>query len=562
VLPQKEFIDAASYVGFFTADPDPDGVMRRQPLVFRVGDVFIPALSVATAAVHFGANPGLLQDQVFDHGLQSVGFPREGGTVVQVPVDLNGRLLINYYGPSEPADPALPDDKRGVFPRVSLADVHDGNFDKALVKGKVVLIAVTAIGTFDQRVTPFSPMVPGVEVHAAAVQNMIDGRALKRPTLYVQLEMVLCLFVALMFGLVMSRLTPAVALLVFVAELVLWILVDLFVLFPRDLWMHDVPLAIQMLLSWAGITVWGYLTTGRDKARLKKEFSTVLAPTVVEQLLKDPKLAGLGGMERELTVMFSDIRGFTTMSEKLTPEGLTQFLNEYLTPMTEILIQREGTLDKYMGDAIMAFWGAPIEQQDHAARAALAALDMMEKLHELQKKWLAEGKPEIDIGIGLNSGLMRVGFMGSERMRNYTLLGDNVNLGSRLEGTNKNYGTHIIVSQKTYDASKHVVYGRWLDAVRVKGKREPVQIFELLGKLPKPGGHPPAGVQVWIAKFEEGMRHYHAQRWDTAEACFHDVIRLKGSADPPSDLYLERIAHFRTDPPPEPWDGVYEFKTK
>jgi adenylate cyclase len=443
-----------------------------------------------------------------------------------------------------------------VFKRVSLADIYDNTFDKAAVKGKVVLIAVTAIGTFDQRVTPFSPNVPGTEVHAAAIQNMIDGRALKRPTLYVQIEMLLCLAVAALFGLVLPRLTPAVSLAVFLAALVLWFVFDFFVLFPKDMWFHDLPLALEMTLSWVGITVWGYLTTGRDKARLKKEFSTVLAPTVVDQLLKDPKLAGLGGMERELTVMFSDIRGFTTMSEKLSPEGLTQFLNEYLTPMTEILIQREGTLDKYMGDAIMAFWGAPIEQKDHAQRAALAALDMIEKLDELKKKWVAEGKPEIEIGIGLNSGLMRVGFMGSERMRNYTLLGDNVNLGSRLEGTNKNYGTRIIVSQTTYEKAKSVVHGRWLDAVRVKGKREPVQIYELIGK-----GAPPPEVATWIARFEEGMRLYQKQQWDEAEKAFHEVIRLR-TEDPASELYLERVEHFRDEPPPENWDGVYEFKTK
>jgi adenylate cyclase len=209
----------------------------------------------------------------------------------------------------------------------------------------------------------------------------------------------------------------------------------------------------------------------------------------------------------------------------------------------------------------MAFWGAPIEQRDHAARAALAALDMMEKLAELRKKWSKEGKPDIDIGIGLNSGLMRVGFMGSARMRNYTLLGDNVNLGSRLEGTNKNYGTHIIVSQHTYDQAKHIVFGRWLDAVRVKGKREPVNIYELVGRLPSENAPAPEAELRWIEKFEEGLRDFQSKRWTQAEACFREVIALRGT-DAPSDIYLERLAHFRDEAPPEDWDGVYEFKTK
>jgi adenylate cyclase len=316
--------------------------------------------------------------------------------------------------------------------------------------------------------------------------------------------------------------------------------------------------ARELAFTWGSITAWGYLTEGRDKARLKKEFSSVLAPAVVEELLANPQLAGLGGAERDLTVMFSDIRGFTTMSEKLSPDGLTKFLNEYLTPMTEIVIQTEGTLDKYIGDALMAFWGAPVEKKDHAARACLAAVEMIEQLDNVLKpKWRAEGKPDIEIGIGLNSGLMRVGFMGSERMRSYTVLGDNVNLGSRLEGTNKNYGTFIIAAQSTYEAAKHAVHARELDAVRVKGKKEPVKIYEILGR-----GTAPPTTAAWVARFEAALLEYKAKRFDEAEASFRAVIEMRGGKDAPSDVYLERCAHFREDPPPADWDGVYEFKTK
>jgi adenylate cyclase len=562
VLPEKAFLDVATNVGFFSAHPDPDGVLRRLPLVYRLGDNFIPSLSLSAAAAHFGGNPGLIADSFTKRGLIRIGLPKDDGTIVDVETDLNGRLLVNYYGPSEPNDPSLPDDKRGAFPRVSLVDIYENHFDPSIVKGKVVLIAVTAIGTFDQRVTPFSPDVPGTEVHAAALQNIIDGVELRRPLLFVEIEMALAFVVALLFGLALPRVNIAAGTVLFLATLAAWWVVDIFVLFPKNMWFYDAPITLQMLLTFGGITVFGYLTEGREKAQLKKEFSTVLAPTVVEQLLKDPSLAGLGGMERELTVMFSDIRGFTSMSEKLTPEGLTRFLNEYLTPMTEILIQREGTLDKYMGDAIMAFWGAPIEQKDHAARAALAAIDMLETLDVLKSKWRSEGKPDIDIGIGLNSGLMRVGFMGSERMRNYTLLGDNVNLGSRLEGTNKNYGTHIIVSETTFEQAKHMVYGRWLDAVRVKGKHQPVNIYELLGKRSSPGAKAPAEMQKLIDVFEAGLKSYRAKKWADAELAFLECIKMRGGKDAASSVYLERVAHFKEEPPPENWDGVYEFKTK
>ncbi len=585
ILPQDEFLEAASNVGFFSAYPDPDGVLRRLPMVYRIGDAFLPALSVSTAAARFGANPLLLADPFYKFGLSEIGYPKDDGSLVRVPIDLNGLLLINYYGPSGPNDPLTPEDKRGAFPRVSLSDVFCADLPHALpddadeslkerssrcsershtveslgkiVKGKVVLIAVTAIGTFDQRVTPFSPNAPGTEVHAAAIQNMIDGTALRRPSLHIQIEMMVCLIIGLLFGLVLPRLPVAGGVGFLIAAIgALWF-VDWNILFKANRWFHDVPVLLQMSTTWASVVVWGYLSEGREKARLKAEFSTVLAPTVVDQLLINPDLAGLGGTERELTVMFSDIRGFTTMSEKLSPEGLTQFLNEYLTPMTEILIAHQGTLDKYMGDAIMAFWGAPIEQKDHAKRAALTAVEMLEKLEELKAKWRAEGKPEIDIGIGLNSGLMRVGFMGSERMRNYTLLGDNVNLGSRLEGTNKNYGTHIIVSESTYTAANDVIHGRILDAVRVKGKKEPVRIYEIIGKGPLP-----ANVAAFVAPFEKGFGHFQAQRWDEAEAAFNAAVAARPGGDPPSAVYLERIEHFRVEPPPADWDGVFEFKTK
>ncbi len=587
ILPEKEFLEVASNIGFFSAYVDPDGVLRRLPLVYRVGDNFLPALSVSAAAAHFGGNPLLIADTLFKRGLAEVGFPKEDGSVVHVPVDINGRLLINYYGPSGPNDANLPDDKRGAFTRVSLADVycagsHDGTDCKSdgptkgsvdiaglkkLVEKKVVLVAVTAIGTFDQRVTPFSPTVPGTEVHAAAIQNMIDGKALKRPTVYVQIECLIILLVGLLFGLLLPRLPVAGGVAFLAVTVLLWWFIDWSLLFPTNAWFHDAPIISQMFVTWAGITVWGYLTTGREKARLKHEFSTVLSPSVVDQLLSNPALAGLGGAEREMTVMFSDIRGFTTMSEKLTPEGLTQFLNEYLTPMTELLIQHEGTLDKYMGDAIMAFWGAPIEQKDHAARAAITAVEMLEKLDELRIKWRGEGKPDIDIGIGLNSGLMRVGFMGSTRMRNYTILGDNVNLGSRLEGTNKNYGTRIIVSESTFNQCKHIVYGRLLDAVRVKGKTEPISIYEIIGK-----GAMPPDVAGFVGPFEKGMKLYKLKQFDEAIAAFNIAIAARkaiagplgagGVGDPPSDVYLERCEHFKEEAPPENWDGVYDFKTK
>jgi len=554
VVPLPEYVDAAENAGFFNADPDPDGVMRRLPLVFRYGDVFVPSLALSAASLHFGSTPVLLADPAVKEGLAAVGFAAESGSTVEVPVDHSGALLISYLGPSMAYKESDKFQDRGVFRRVSLADIYNDTFDKKQVKGKVILVAVTAIGTYDQRVTPFSPIVPGVEVHAAAVQSMISGTALSRRGKHVQMEMLLALIAALVMGFALRRL-PIWSGTVFVVILSFtWVLIDSQILFRNNVWAHQVPLQLQLIFTWAGITLHGYLTEGRDKARLKKEFSTVLSPTVVDQLLDNPELAGLGGDERVMTVMFSDIRGFTTMSEQMNPEELTGFLNEYLTPMTDILIQRNGTLDKYMGDAIMAFWGAPVKQDDHALRACLASLDMMDKLHEMQRKWRKEGKPEIDVGIGLNSGMMRVGFMGSERMRNYTLLGDNVNLGSRLEGINKQYATNIIISEYTYEMCKDGIYARRLDAVRVKGKKEPVTIYELRG-----AGQASGDEKDLIDRFEAAFADYQAQKFTEAKAVFQ---QLADDGDATSAIYVKRCDDLMQNPPAEDWDGVFEMTTK
>lgn len=568
VLPLPSFLEQAEYVGFFSVDPDPDGTMRRVPMIYRYGQAFLPSLALATAMLHFGATPMLIAHDKVDGALGHIAFALEGGKVQIVPVDHNGTLLVNYYGKSQELVESADPDDRGVFPRISLSDIYcfqneecpeaeRARFEPKSIQGKVVFVAVTAIGTYDQRVTPFSPVVPGVEVHAAAVQNLIRGDPLSRDDINYQIEMLLSIGLAVLLGFALQRLSILSGTLLAVGVFGGWWAIDTLWLFSvGHMWFHQVPILLQVGFTWTGITLWGYLTEGREKALLKKEFSTVLAPTVVDELLKNPELAGLGGTERELTVMFSDIRGFTSISEKLTPEGLTSFLNEYLTPMTEVLLKHQGTLDKYMGDAIMAFWGAPIAQPDHAERACLAALDMLSDLGRLREQWRAEGKPDIDIGIGLNSGLMRVGFMGSERMRNYTLLGDNVNLGSRLEGVNKQYGTNIIIGQSTYALAKNAVHARELDAIRVKGKREPVIIYELRGRGPAAGDE-----AAFLERFHEALAEYKARRFHEALTRFQAIID-EHPDDHPSHVYVERCVAFLAAPPSDDWDGVYEMKTK
>jgi adenylate cyclase len=284
----------------------------------------------------------------------------------------------------------------------------------------------------------------------------------------------------------------------------------------------------------------------------------------MEEMLEDPAALQLGGKELEMTVMFSDIRGFTTISEKLSPQALVHLLNEYLSPMTDIVFKRRGTLDKYIGDAVMAFFGAPVQTELHAANCCDAALEMMETLARLREKWRIEDPhiPDVDIGIGVNSGPMVVGNMGSQQRFNYTVMGDNVNLASRLEGLNKEYGTHILVSEQTLIAARRGLKDeqaytvRELDAVRVKGKKEPVRLFELRSR-----GMPTVEEQPLLDGYAEGLQLYRAQRFSEARLQFESLLQ-RFPHDGPCTLFIKRCDDMAANPPGENWDGVFKMEHK
>ena len=288
-----------------------------------------------------------------------------------------------------------------------------------------------------------------------------------------------------------------------------------------------------------GITVYRYMTEEKEKKKIRGAFQYYLTSSVINEMLKDPSKLKLGGDKKNLTVLFSDIRGFTTISENMTPEDLVHLFNEYLTAMTDIVFKYDGLLDKYMGDAIMAVFGAPLDQPDHALRACSTALDMMEELKKLQKKWADEGRPVLDIGIGISSGDMVVGNMGSQMRFDYTVMGDSVNLGSSLEGINKEYGTNIVISEYTYAAVKDALFCRELDSVRVKGKKLPVKIYELLGEK--------KDAEKWekaVSLFEEGLSKYKQGLWDEAIAAFRKVLEVRPD-DAPAKLYIDDVRNLK-----------------
>ena len=527
--------------GYFNATPDPDGPMRQIPLFLRYDGKLYPSLALKAAAIYFGYDIRPLRGELFPNTLSGVDVGGERA----VPTNEQGVQLINYY-----KDPA------SYFPHFSVKDIINGRIDPSSFRDKVVFVGMTAQGGYDLRPNPFSPATPGVYIHAMVAQNMVDSRFLERWTGIALLEALAYLIMGLAFALVLPKLSPVVGLLTTLFTALALYIFDTAWVFPNGHWMLLVFPTIQLFFLYLGVTIYGYFTEGKEKRQIKNAFQFYLSKSVVDEVLDDPTKLSLGGEKRVCTVLFSDIRGFTTISERLAPEKLTALLNEYLTPMTNIVFKHEGTLDKYMGDAIMAIFGAPVAHPDHAARSCLTALEMMEKLEVLHADWRGVGLPELDIGIGVNTGPMSVGNMGSKVRFDYTVLGDNVNLGSRLEGINKQYGTNIIVSEYTYNYAKDAIYARELDSVRVKGKRDPVKIYELLG-----AGTPGEEHRQFMDHFHEGLSLYRAQQWDNAIKLFKHVRTLRKD-DFTSGVYISRCEAMRSQPPAADWDGVFTMTTK
>jgi adenylate cyclase len=313
---------------------------------------------------------------------------------------------------------------------------------------------------------------------------------------------------------------------------------------------------LLVVVIYVGITFYKYFTEERKKKYLKATFSKYVSPAIVDETLKDPENVQLGGRKQRMSVFFSDVRNFTTISEKLDPQMLSSVLNEYLTPMTYIVFNNKGTLDKYMGDAVMAFFGAPLFYEDHAKYACRCALQSIDKLKEIQADFEKRGYPKIDIGIGINTYDMSVGNMGSDIVRSYTVMGDGVNLGSRLEGLNKEYGSRILISEFTYEDVSKDFTCREIDWVRVKGKLQPIKIYELICE-----GAPSAAQATMLQLFAEGYQLYRDARFTEAVAAFKKAV-AENPDDPVAVTYLERCEELSANPPPAPWDGVFTMKTK
>ena len=398
-----------------------------------------------------------------------------------------------------------------------------------------------------------APAVPGVYIHATLAQNILEGRRLSRPPYVVLFELVLLILIGAVAGILMSRFRLWGQLGTTLVLALGWTVLNQAMFISGLAVVTVLPLALIFgcLLS---MSMWSYLIEQRERRQTRRAFAQYLSPAVLEKVLAEPEeYLKLGGRRYDATVLFSDIRGFTTISEALTPEELGKLLNEYMTPMTNIVFRHQGTLDKYIGDAVMAFWGAPVEQDDHPLRACTAAIEMQAELTAINERFGALGLPKVSIGIGLSSGPMTIGNMGSDDHFAYTALGDRVNLGARLEGQTKDYGVGIIISEATQRSVADRMRCRELGAIRVKGKSEPVRIYELIGPLEQTEGR-----TAFIDAFHRGLMLFQARKWDAAIGQFTRARALNGSAgDRASDLYIQWSTGFKASPPPPEWDGVH-----
>lgn len=569
----------ALYTASFNTTLDSDGYVRRYALFNRTGNKlgtsYIPTLALQTYLIAKKYRTEISFSRKNHtkavNNLKIYDTQTEPETLVAIiPVDFLGRIPINYYGPRMAlpyvsAKDMLTDDPT-MLVRQRIQDPVTGEFHLAgegkivnkidFFKDRAVIVGATAMALYDLRNTPLEKNYPGPETHLTVLANLMEGKLLKNLRNEQALLPVLTLVGGTFFSLAICFLSPLWGLVVFLFGMSVALGADFYVFIEKGILGSNFLILNEFILIYLTVTVYKYFTEEKAKRELRSTFSKYVSPAIVDEVLKDTANLKLGGRKQRMSVMFSDVRGFTTISEKLPPTELAQLLNDYLSPMTDIVFKNKGTLDKYMGDAIMAFFGAPVFYKDHAAHACRCALESLVKLKELQAQFKAKDLPMIDIGIGINTGEMSVGNMGSKIVQSYTVMGDSVNLGSRLEGINKEYGTRIIISEFTYNDVKDQFACREVDRVKVKGKNEPVRIFEVLQEGVLNDKDKP-----WVEQYEIAFKLYYEKQFAEAIKHFEKTKELRGE-DPLSDVYLERCEDYLKDPPPADWDGVYTMKTK
>jgi adenylate cyclase len=545
---------AANGAGFLNWAPDSDQIMRRIPLLMKSGNILLPTLSIETLRIAQGAGTYVIKSSGAS-GVESFGS-RTGIDSVRVgeviiPTNAAGQMLIHF---------AYRDPRR----YIPAWKIFENKIDPSRLEGRIALIGASAAGLFDIRATPLESALPGVEVHAQAIEQILTGRFLQRPDFALGAEIIF--LIVLVITIIVLQRSLSAAYTALLGGIIIAILAEgSYWLFVNWGWLAD---PVYPTLSALAVYVTGslisFIESEAQRQRIRSAFGFYLAPEMVQKLTENPDQLVLGGEKRELTLLFSDIRGFTTISEGLEADVLVSMINKILTPLSDAIMEHRGTIDKYMGDAIMAFWNAPLDDKDHAKNAALAALDMLARLRVLNQSLKDEAKekgetsPDIQMGVGLNTGMCSVGNMGSEQRFDYSVLGDSVNVAARLEGQTKTYGVDILLGEETAQAIEDMACIE-IDLIVVKGKSRPVAIFALLGDETMANSQKFKSLIEAQAHF---LSAYRSQNWNEAKSCLKNCRELAPELELLHEIYASRIAQYQKTPPSENWDGAYISQSK
>ena len=540
---------AAAGRGLFSIDPESDGIIRRVPIIMKAQGSLVPSLSLEMLRVVTGSSAILVR--VDQAGVQAVAVPG-----LEIPTDRNGQFWVHFNR----HDPTR---------YVSAKDVLQGNVPPDRSAGKLVLIGTSAIGLLDLKTTPTDAAIPGVEVHAQILESVLSKSNLVNPNYAIGAELAL----AVLFGLaiiIAAPMLPASIVIVLGGCLIAGLIgLSLYLFVEHNLLIDFTYPLISSWLIYLVLTFVNYLREQKQRRQIRSAFGYYLSAHMVEQLARSPEKLVLGGEERRMTILFSDVRGFTTISEyyKDDPQGLTRLMNRFLTPLTNAIIDRKGTIDKYIGDAIMAFWNAPVDDAEQEVNACEAALEMLSRAETLNDELKHEAEVNggvympLRIGIGLNTGPCVVGNMGSDFRFNYSVLGDTVNLASRLEARTKDYRIPVVIGSRTAEGAKQKFAVMEIDLIMVKGKKQPEAVFTVLGPSqveadPRCGELREINAQM--------LGRFRSQQWDNALELVARCRKFANGFDLSGlyDMYEERIALYRTHPPGADWDGVYEAETK
>ena len=544
---------AAPVAGFFNAITEGDGVVRSIPLLAEYKNQYYESLSLAIFRMLTGSPkvaPGFPQEKFLSHnyqGLESILLSQAGKTLA-IPVDHRVATLVPFRGQGGV--------NGGSFRYISAADLLAKRIAPEQLKGKIVLLGTTAPGLLDLRVTPVGETYPGVETHANVISGLLDGKVFVKPDYAVGFEVVVLILSGMLLAIALPLLSAPKA--VATSAVVVGALVGL------NFWLYlsfglVLPLASALVMTMTAFALnmsYGYFVESKSKRDLASLFGTYVPPELVDEMVKDAASYSMKATTKELTVMFCDMRGFTQMSETMEPTQLQALLNTVFSRLTDQIRSNRGTIDKYMGDCVMAFWGAPVDTPDHASLAVKTAFDMAHAIRNLNEEHRIKGLPEIGVGIGLNTGTMCVGDMGSSIRRSYTVIGDSVNLGSRLEGLSKTYGVDIVVSESTRQLARDFAWQE-LDKVRVKGKDNAVAIFWPVAPLNQMAPNNTAELKTWAM----ALKAYRMQDWDQCDVQLLNLQRINANKYL-YQLYAERVASMRLLPFDPEWDGVTNFQTK